>query len=223
MGFDDTGYDQQKLQYETGETRPVNPPTIVGGTIAMSDEVDYDLSVFVKNVPPTGTFSIDIQDAEGNLYKNVADGISSIDGQYLYFSYNDYQTAIDNGRDLAPLPQAQTINAYLVSILDDTDEQKRVPLVMVPDVACWQSFELAAVEVAQGETFPYVVAADDFVSVAGGLSDFELSADDGVTWSADYEIAEAPTMDVQVPFLVRALTPCVTAGVGTYFIRLGPS
>jgi hypothetical protein len=226
MGYEDGGYDQQKLQYETGETRPVNPPSMIGGqTLEISDTTTYPISqiIAIQNWPEV-EYSLWLEDAAGNNLKSILSATTGDESATTFgFDYSDYADAVTNYSLFEPLPQAQSFSGFFVSEIDSTSEQKRVPVTFAPDTACYPTFSLTPVEVVQMETFPYLVDAEDFVSDAGGMTDFELSADDGDTWSTSYTITDAPTMDEHVPFLVRALGPCASDGVATYFVRLGPS
>lgn len=226
MGFDSSGYEQQKLQYETGETRPVNPPTPISGSMAISDETTYVVGDFIKVENwPNVDWSLWLEDSNGDMLKSILDAYSGdASEEELSFTYGNYQFAIDvHEAALAPLPQAQTIEAILVAELDGTEEQKRSPVTLVPDVACYTSFTTYDAEVAENEPFPYTVHAVNFIDQMGGCDDFQISADNGVTWDTTYEIAVAPDVGVPVPFWIRATSPCVTADdEGVNFFRLGP-
>jgi hypothetical protein len=240
MGHEDNGFTRQNLVYAAAESRPENPPALVlGGEIQIIDENDsslYLVTDFVKSWPATNTWSLVIEDAEGNSIKNVLNGLQGTSGPIpLTFDVqNDYESARLSfyvGGTLTAPPQIASFDAFLVSADEVTLKERRVP-VRIIGIDCFEGGIFTQDRTTDqtsepANTYPIVVDVGEFVASDGGFT-WEASLDQ-ITWGESVSIATQPANDEYpstanaIPVYLRALLPCPVDIVTQLFVRHDPS
>lgn len=241
MSYSENGFNTQNTVYASAETRPENPPSLVGGTILMTSENDdvlYALEDFVKSYPATNTYAISIVDAEENELKNLANGLSGAPSNAnldVTFDYeNDYAAAVNTylgGGILTALPEITSFDAYLMSTDEVSGKTRKVAVRIASTSDCYTypvetQDRTTSNQSEPANTYPITVNVSEFFASDGGYT-WEASASGEGGWGETVDISTQPLDGEWVSVYIRlAGDPTCPPETTTYtgrFIRQDPT